>query len=175
MIKKLTLTLTILAATLVARPATAQIDAAPEAIDGAPAAFDAGTDSETTKPATAPESEAEAPESEDDGEDLGALGKETFDLAKGGKWLAALGALMFFLVALFRKVIFKRVDWFQTKTGGYAAAGGIAFATIVGLSIKLGFSIDVVLAGLSAAGLATGLHTAANDAKGDKIKPSPES
>ena len=173
MIKKLTLALTMVAATMVASPATAQTEdaraATEDAAKVAPVLSDIATSPEL-EPATAPESEPQPGESKDEGEDLGTLGQETLDLAKAGKWVAALGAFMFVLIAVFRKFIFHRVDWFQTKKGGYVAAGGIALATIIGLSIKLGFSVDVVLAGLTAAGFATGLHTTAND-----IKPSAES
>jgi len=179
MIKKLLLAMTLATATLITTPATAQTEDAPEvtaeapATETAPAPTEMAPESEAAE--GAPDSEAESSESKDEGNDLGMLGQETIDLGKAGKWVGMLGAFMLFLVAMFRKVIFARVAWFQTKRGGYAAAGGIALGTIIGLSIKLGFSIDAVLAGLSAAGLATGLHTIANDASGAKTKPGPGS
>lgn len=163
---------TILAATLMAAPVAAQTNDAAPAAEPAPEetkapapALDAAPSSPAEKPEAAPESDAKTEKGDDAGEDLGALGQEVFDLAKGGKWLAALGALMMLLVVLFRRFLFGKSEWFQTKAGGYTAAGIVALLTIVGLSLKVGFSIDVIMAGLTAAGFASGLHGATSDVK----------
>ena len=166
--KKLILILTLSAATLITTPATAQTEDAGQAPGELVAAIanvqPATADLEPAKPAVAPDSQAKAEQSDD----LGTLGKEAEELARAGKWIAALGALMLFLVAVFRKFIFARVDWFRTKKGGYTAAGGVALATILGLGLKAGFSVEMILAVLSAAFAASGMHTALGDFKSSR-------
>ncbi len=147
--------------------ATAQTDGGPAAAvtalttDGGVTATAGPSKSAAAEPA---KGEAKADESKAEGEDLGTLGEEALALARAGKWFALLGVVMLIAVAAGRKLLFRQVEWFQTKTGGYVMAGIIAALTIGGLSIKLGFSIDVIVAGLTAAGLASGLHTATSDA-----------
>jgi hypothetical protein len=162
---------TLLAATLVTTPATAQTeDAAPATEDAAKAEFEVAptVTAPDSEPATASESEAETAKSEPDSEDLRTDAKEIETLVRAGKYAMALGALLLLLVAVFRKWIFGRVDWFQTKKGGYAAAGGMALATMIGLTLTVGFSIDVIAAGIAAASIASGLHTAISDVKSSR-------
>ena len=169
--KKMILVLALLTTTLTTSAATAQTE---EPAEAPTEAVEAETDTERTvatpdleaaQPATAPERDAEPKQSEPTSKELRADAEEIESLVRAGKWFAALGALLILLVAVFRKWIFGKVAWFQTKQGGYTAAGGLFLATVIGLSIKTGFSIDVIMAGLVASGFASGLHTVANDLK----------
>lgn len=154
-------------------PAHAETDAAPDranvtARDAAPSAAGATQplDAGASEPSSA--SAQEADESEADREDVGVLTNKALALAHAGKWLALLGVAMLLGAALLRKIVFRNVKWFQTKLGGYASAAIISVLTIIGLAIEVGFSMDVVLAGLSAGGLSGYMHTVTNDVKASR-------
>lgn len=130
----------------------------------------AGDGSETTKAETPEDGEAKAAKADKDGESLGTLGTEALELAKAGKWVAAVGVALLLLVSLLRRFVFGKVKWFQSKIGGYAMAGGMMALTFVGLGLKTGMWADALPAALSAGGLAMGLHTATSDVKKSRAK-----
>jgi hypothetical protein len=133
-----------------------------------------GAEKPAEKPATASDV-LEVPASEGETEpDQGAAGEENasevggeiYTAIRAGKWLAAVGFALLLLVALARKFGGK---WAKTRAGGYVLGFGVPMLGALGLSLTTGqWSIDLYFGAFSAGLVASGLHTTAKDAKGEK-------
>ena len=73
--------------------------------------------------------------------DPGAYVSAVTALARAGKWLALCGALLVGLIAVLRRFVLVRVDWFQTDRGGTVLAVGTAFVVGFGGALAAGLSL----------------------------------
>lgn len=105
--------------------------------------------------------------------DAGGLIGTAIDYFRAGKILAGGAIVLMLIGASLRRVVgLFASDFAASKTGGKLIGGVSAFATALGTGyIVAGFSVDMLLAAIVAAGAAAGLWSAAPDIAKAKIRP----
>ena len=125
-------------------PHVASADSPPAAGDGLIA-----PDLDAPPPATL-DAPSTTPPLPDPTTDPGSYVSAVTALAKAGKWMALVGALLVGIIFVLRRFVFGGVDWFQTNRGGATLAIGTAFLAGFGTAL----SANLSLATAASAGLA---------------------
>ncbi len=146
---------------------------APESPLTASPGNDDGAEPEATEVASTPSNDAgavdsgasdESSEAEPENpakDDPVGTGTDIVQAIKDGKWLAAFGGVLLFLVFGIRwALIFFKVKWAETKPGGFIIAFGTSLALAMGIAFQagIGFSFGLLAGAASAAWLAAGQH-----------------
>jgi len=93
--------------------------------------------------------------------DVGGLLTDLLAAAQAGKWMVVVGVVLMLVVLGLRIAAARWISaWFKTTSGGMVLAFGTALLATIGGSLAAGqgFSWGLLLAALSAAWTAAGIH-----------------